>query len=146
MLSGEGDLDSMFTDREAAAMARDVTGLTGRTLWARKEALLKLAGVGLNGPVREIDVCDVPAGGGYVKGPCPGWLVDVDIGDWASVAAAVARPPASTDLAAMSCSMVAALFAGGRPPSVPGPYANLLTGSAQQRRSRREGRIDVSPT
>ena len=111
-LPGDWQLDSVFTVREAAAIAQDPTGRTARMLWARKEALLKLAGVGLNGPVSEADVSEVPAAGGFVDGPCPGWLVDIDVGDTASVAAAMAEPPTQLDVARFSASTVAELLAG----------------------------------
>lgn len=85
----------VFSQAELLAMAADPAGLTGRRFWARKEALAKLAGVGLTVPFAAIDVGETPATGGYVDGPAPGWVRDIDVQPDHAVALACPRPAES---------------------------------------------------
>jgi 4'-phosphopantetheinyl transferase len=82
----------VFGPAELRSIEADPSGLVGRRLWARKEALAKLAGVGLTVPFSGIDVSGTPAAGGYVDGPAAGWVRDIEVQPDHAVALACPRP------------------------------------------------------
>lgn len=114
-IQGDWQLSSVFAPREAAAIEADPTGVTGRRLWARKEALLKLAGVGLGGPAALVDACDVGPDGGCVTGPCPGWVIDLDVGNLAAVAIAATTKPSTLDASILTSEDLVAALSQLRP-------------------------------
>lgn len=86
------DANDVFGPDELRSIQADPSGLVGRRLWTRKEALANLAGVGLTVRFAAIDVRDTPATGGHVDGPAPGWVRDIDIQPDHAVALACPRP------------------------------------------------------
>ncbi|HEY6738623.1 MAG TPA: 4'-phosphopantetheinyl transferase superfamily protein, partial [Actinopolymorphaceae bacterium] len=92
----------VFDPDEVRRIAAHDSGLLGRTFWTRKEALVKLHGVGLTASLARIRVGDVPPHGGVVSGAAPGWVRDLGgaLGlDTHAVALACDEPPETIDLA-----------------------------------------------